>query len=202
MDYYISQSKAPFYNINNSKIRKQFEMNKSNNNNYNNLINHKNIKSFHKELLSGDKKANKKYKTSKNSPKNNNMEILLYKDYSKEIKNNKINLNNDIMRNDNKIHNNELINDIFVNKVKKMTYKKYLQNPLTNRPNSNSLLVSSGNCSDYINKKITNNSNDKRYELSVNNSGLMKTIKKSNSNNNNSNSNSYFYYNNKLFNFH
>ncbi len=201
MDYY-SQSKAPFYNILNSKLSKQMEMNKSNNNNYNNLISHKNIKSFRREILSGEKNNTKKYKTSKNSPKKNNMDMLLYKDYPKEYKNIKINQNNDIMRNDNKINNNEFINDYFKNKMKRINYAKSFQNPLTNRPNSNSLLASNGNNTDYMNKNIINNSNDKRFELSMNNSGLMKSLKKTNSNNNYSNSNSQFYYNNNLFNFY
>ena len=127
MDYY-SQSKAPFYNILNSKLSKQMEMNKSNNNNYNNLISHKNIKSFRREILSGEKNNTKKYKTSKNSPKKNNMDMLLYKDYPKDYKNIKINQNNDIMRNDNKINNNEFINDYFKNKMKRINYAKSFQN--------------------------------------------------------------------------
>ena len=154
MDYY-SQSKAPFYNILNSKLSKQMEMNKSNNNNYNNLISHKNIKSFRREILSGEKNNTKKYKTSKNSPKKNNMDMLLYKDYPKEYKNIKINQNNDIMRNDNKINNNEFINDYFKNKMKRINYAKSFQNPLTNRPNSNSLLASNGNNTDTIITTIT-----------------------------------------------
>ena len=199
MDYYFSQAKAPFYNIYNSKLQKQIEMNKSNSNNYNNLINHKNLKSFRKEMLSGDKNPTKKYKTSKNSPEKDNTDMLLFKDFSKENKNIKMNSNNNILRNENKIENNELNNDIFINKMKRMTYKKVMQAPSVNRPNSNSLLGNSGNMTDYLYKKIVNNSNDKRYELSMNNnSGSMKNIP---NNNIYANSNNNFYYNNNLFNY-
>ena len=194
MDYYTSRSKVPFYNMYNSKFQKKFEINKSNNNN---LMNNKNIKPFIKEILSGDKKSIKKYKTTKNSPNKDNIDILLYKDYSNENKRIKINQNNDIMQNG-RISNNEMINDFFINKMKR-TYKKALQNPLSNRPNynnSNSLLVSNSNITDFINRKLENISNDNRFESSMNNSRLIKILKNKNTNNIDSNQNSFFYYNN------
>ena len=155
MDYYFSKPSAPFYNINYQKIQKKIDMNSSNNNNYNNILNQKDIDSFKREILSGDKNNQKKYKTSKNSPEKN-MELF---------KNMKINQNNDMINNNNK-NNNDIFNDIFINKMKRIYAKKPGQDYQHNRHNTNGLLINNNYTNNYINKKIGINSNDKRFELS------------------------------------
>ena len=65
MDYYFnSQQRVPIYNIFNSKFQNEIELNKSNNN-YTNRVNHKNVKSYRKEIFQGEKKKLKNIKLQK-----------------------------------------------------------------------------------------------------------------------------------------
>ena len=198
MDYYfIDQQKAPIYNNYNAKSQKQIDINQSNNN-YTSRINHKNVKPYRKEALSGEKIQTKKYKTSKNSPVKNLPET--YREYSKENKHPlKMSQNNEIIKN---TKNHTEIFDICFIKRMKGIYPKKSNQPIY-RPNSNSLLMNQYNNKNYTDRLMgntNNNSKYKKYAMSMNNSGIIKG-KKTNYNIN-QNANSNFYYNNDLYNYY
>ena len=199
MDDNFIQSIAPTYSLYNQKIQNKIDLNNKSNNNYNKIITKKNIKSFRKEILPGNNQI--KFKTSKNSP-NKNMEEL-NREYFKENKNIKMDSNNEIIRNTSKLHN-EVFNDIFIKKMKNIYSKKSNQNHHLIRPNSNSQLMNQNNIDNYVNNKIGINSNDKRYDLSMNGSELFKNkiLNYDNNNNHNHINNSNFYYNHNLINFY
>ena len=198
MDYYfIDQQKTPIYNNYNAKSQKQIDINQSNNN-YTSRINHKNVKSYRKEALSGEKIQTKKYKTSKNSPVKNMPES--YRDYSKENKHPlKMSQNNELIKN---IKNHNEIFDVCFIKRMKGIYPKKSNQPIY-RPTSNSLLMNQSNNKNYTDRLMGNNNNNskyKKYDMSMNNSGIIKGKKMNYNINQNTNSN--FYYNNNLYNYY
>ena len=192
MEYNFSQNKEPLYSLNNQKFQKKIYINKTNNktNNKNNnsIIKEKIIKSFHREIISNEKNNQKNFKTTKNSPDKN---IKFYR-YFKENKNIKIDLDNELIKN----NNNEVFNDFFTNKMKRIHSKKFNQNQNIIKPNSNSLIMNQNNINSYKSNKICFNINDKRYELSMNGSRIIKDNKMSYNNNSN------FYYNHNLLNYY
>ena len=195
--YFIDQQRAPIYNNYNAKSQKQIDINQSNNN-YTNRINHKNVKPYRKEALSGEKIQTKKYKTSKNSPVKNLPET--YREYSKENKHPlKMSQNNEIIKN---TKNHTEIFDICFIKRMKGIYPKKSNQPIY-RPNSNSLLMnqcSNKNYTDRLMGNSNNNSKYKKYDFPMNNSGIMKGKKMNYDINPNTNSN--FYNKNNLYNYY
>ena len=189
MEYNDSQSREPIYNLYNQKIKKNFYYNKINNRDNNSIIKQKKIGSLKREILSNEKNNQKKIKTAKNSPEKS---TEFYRNYSKENQYIKRNINNQLIKNNNKV-NNEVFNDGFINNMKRIYSKKYSQNNIR-RPVSNSLLMNQNNINGYLSGKIDFNSDDKRYELS--NSGIIEKNKK------NCDNNSNFYYNHNLLNYY
>ena len=197
MDYYfIDQQKAPIYNNYNAKSQKQIDINQSNNN-YTSRVNHKNVKSYRKEALSGEKVQTRKFKTSKNSPVKNVPES--YRDYSKENKHPlKISQNKEMIKNSK--NHNEIFDECFIKRMKGI-YPKKANQPIY-RPTSNSLLMNQYNNKNYTDRLVGNNNNSKykKYSMSMNNSGINNC---QNMNYNiNQNTNSNFYYNNNLYNYY
>ena len=131
MDYLISnKSKNPLLNFYKSKLKKKEIINKSNNINFNNITNQKNLKTFRKEISKDKHKTGSiKYKTSKNSPNSslirfsNRIGQLDSKESvkKKDIKLNKVS-NNHVHESKNKIKY-DLFEEFFMKKLRKISKK-------------------------------------------------------------------------------